>query len=289
MKRNTAGSGVEAFDKWGPEELSLNKKFSETREDIHEALCDSIDTKRTCDLIKDLIKACNIYVADIMNKRRPNRILLENIGDFILRIFKIFGAVQADEDWLTVSSSAKNGNVNIEETVMPYLTAFANFREDIRKVSREEKVTSVLKICDSLRDDVLPNLGVRLEDKEGQPPVIKLEDRETLLKEREEKLRQEEAKRKEKELKKQKAEAEKAAKEAQKRIPPSELFKSETDKYSKFDEKGLPTHDAEGKELSKSALKKNQKLYEAQEKKYKEFLKSQETSQESAGAGAQSS
>lgn len=50
-------------------------------------------------------------------------------------------------------------------------------------------VTSVLKICDSLRDDVLPNLGVRLEDKEGQPPVIKLVDRETLLKEREEKLK----------------------------------------------------------------------------------------------------
>jgi hypothetical protein len=34
---------------------------------------------------------------------------------------------------------------------------------------------------------------------------------------------------------------------------------------------GLTTHDAEGKELSKSALKKNMKLDEAQEKKYKEF------------------
>lgn len=50
-------------------------------------------------------------------------------------------------------------------------------------------------------------------------------------------LQIEEAKRKEKELKKQKAEVEKAAKEAQKRIPPSELFKKETDKYSKFDAK----------------------------------------------------
>ncbi|XP_053385262.1 cysteine--tRNA ligase, cytoplasmic-like [Mercenaria mercenaria] len=288
IKRNTPGSGVEAFDKWGPEELSLNQKYSDCREEIHEALCDSIDTKRTCDAIKDLIKACNIYVPDIRNKRRPNRILLENIGAFILRIFKIFGAVQANEDWLTVSSGATTGSVDVEEMVMPYLTVFANFREDIRKVAREEKVTSVLKVCDNLRDEVLPNLGVRLEDKEGQPPVIKLVDRETLLKEREEKLRQEEAKRKEKELKKQKAEKEKAEKEAQKKIPPSELFRKETDKYSKFDEKGLPTHDAEGKELSKSALKKNMKVYEAQEKKYKEFLKSQETSQQSAGAEAQS-
>lgn len=272
IKRNTPGVGVDAFDKWGPEELSLNQKYSDTREEVHEALCDSIDTKRTCDAIKDLIKACNIYVPEIRNKRRPNRILLENIGAFILKIFKIFGAVQADEDWLTVSGGAATGTVDVEETVMPYLTVFANFREDIRKVAREEKVTSVLKVCDNLRDEVLPNLGVRLEDKEGQPPVIKLVDRETLLREKEEKMKLEEAKRKEKELKKQKAEKEKAEKEAQKRIPPSELFKNETDKYSKFDEKGLPTHDAEGKELSKSALKKNMKLYEAQEKKYKEFM-----------------
>ena len=50
-------------------------------------------------------------------------------------------------------------------------------------------VPAVLQLCDSIRDEVLPNLGVRLEDHEGQPPVIKLVDRETLLKEREEKLR----------------------------------------------------------------------------------------------------
>lgn len=50
-------------------------------------------------------------------------------------------------------------------------------------------VKSVLKVCDTLRDDVLPNLGVRLEDKEGQLPVIKLVDRDTLLKEKVEKLK----------------------------------------------------------------------------------------------------
>lgn len=278
IQRNTPGSGVEAFDKWGPEELSLNQKFWETRDEVHEALCDSIDTKRVCDLIRELIKACNIYVPDIRAKHRPNRILIENIGAFILRIFKAFGAVKPNDDWLSVPGAASQAGVDVEETVMPYLTAFANFREEIRKVAREEKVTSVLKICDGLRDDVLPNLGVRLEDKEGQPPVIKLVDRETLLREREEKLQQEEAKRKEKEAKQKKAEEEKAAKEAQMKIPPSEMFKHETDKYSKFDEKGMPTHDAEGNELTKSALKKLTKLYDAQDKKYQEFLKSQATS-----------
>jgi len=36
---------------------------------------------------------------------------------------------------------------------------------------------------------------------------------------------------------------------------------------------GIPTHDAAGTELSKSALKKLAKQYEAQEKRYNEYLK----------------
>lgn len=35
---------------------------------------------------------------------------------------------------------------------------------------------------------------------------------------------------------------------------------------------GLPTHDTEGKELSKGQVKKLKKLFEAQEKLYKEYL-----------------
>lgn len=40
----------------------------------------------------------------------------------------------------------------------------------------------------------------------------------------------------------------------------------------------MPTHDKEGKEVSKGQLKKLQKLYQAQEKKYAEYLASQEQS-----------
>ena len=47
---------------------------------------------------------------------------------------------------------------------------------------------------------------------------------------------------------------------------------------------GMPTHDAEGNELKKSQLKKLTKQYEAQEKKYNEFLKSQGQSQSGEGA-----
>lgn len=76
----------------------------------------------------------------------------------------------------------------------------------------------------------------------------------------------------EKERKKAEQLAIQQAKEAQRKIPPTEMFKHETDKYSKFDANGLPTHDQEGKELSKGLIKKLQKLQIAQEKKYNEYL-----------------
>ena len=86
---------------------------------------------------------------------------------------------------------------------MPYLEALSTFRDDVRRDARGLKAVSILQACDRIRDEVLPNLGVRLEDKpEPQPTVIKLVDKDELIRERENKLKQEEAKRLEKEKKK---------------------------------------------------------------------------------------
>ena len=52
------------------------------------------------------------------------------------------------------------------------------------------------------------------------------------------------------------------------------LSTGETDKYSAFDDRGLPTLDKEGKEVSKGQLKKLEKLWQAQEKTYKAYFES---------------
>lgn len=96
--------------------------------------------------------------------------------------------------------------------------------------------------------------------------MIKFVDKETLLKEKQQQLEEQEKKRKQKEEAKKKLEAEKAAKEAKARIPPWEMFKHETDKYSKFDEQGVPTHDHTGEPLSGKLIKKLKKMYQQQEK-----------------------
>jgi len=43
---------------------------------------------------------------------------------------------------------------------------------------------------------------------------------------------------------------------------------------------GMPTHDTAGNELSKSSLKKLAKQYEAQEKRYNEYLKTLDAHQQ---------
>ena len=50
------------------------------------------------------------------------------------------------------------------------------------------------------------------------------------------------------------------------------MFISQTDKYSQFDEEGVPTHDNEGKPLSDKQIKKLQKLWTTQDKKNKELI-----------------
>jgi hypothetical protein len=59
-----------------------------------------------------------------------------------------------------------------------------------------------------------------------------------------------------------------AAKEAKKNMDPRELFRAQTDLYSKFDADGLPTHDTQGAELSKSKVKALKKDWDKQKKLY---------------------
>ncbi|KAM7163968.1 cysteine--tRNA ligase, cytoplasmic isoform 3-T3 [Macrochelys suwanniensis] len=260
------------FQKWEIQETELNKSFYDKKAAIHEALCDNIDTRTVLEEMRSLVSQSNSYIAAKKTARQmPNRLLLKSISSYLTQMLKIFGAIESDEA-LGFPVGGNGQNINLESTVMPYLQVLSDFREGVRQIAREKKVTEVLQLSDALRDDILPELGVRFEDHEGLPTVVKLVDRETLLKEREEKKKIEEEKKRKKEEATRKKQEQEAAKLAKMKIPPHAMFKSELDKYSMFDENGFPTHDTEGKELSKGQVKKLKKLYEAQEKLYKEYL-----------------
>ncbi|XP_026992749.2 cysteine--tRNA ligase, cytoplasmic isoform X2 [Tachysurus fulvidraco] len=262
------------FEKWEAEEIELNKSFYEKKEGVHAALCDNMDTRTVLEEMRALVGQSNTYMAARKSaKLLPNRMLLQSIARYLTDMFKTFGAIEGTEP-IGFPVGRNEQNVDLESTIMPYVMVLSDFREGVRKIAREQKVTEVLQMCDTVRDDILPELGVRLEDHEGLRTAVKLVDRETLLKEREEKKKMEEEKRKKKEEAARKKQEQEMAKLAKMKTPPNEMFRSETDKYSNFDDTGFPTHDAEGKELSKAQTKKLRKLYEAQEKLHNEYLQS---------------
>lgn len=264
-------TNINTFSKWTDSEVELNGKFCDAKDSVHNALCDNIDTRSALDAIRDLVSHCNIYMKQI---KQPNTLLLRDIAVYITKMFIVFGAISSSHDNIGFPVDDKITNSNLEDTVMPYLEILANFREKVRNHAKALKADSILEECDKLRDDILPNIGVRLEDSSEDVCKVKLVNREELLREKETKRKLELEKSLEKERKKVEAAAAAAAKEAQRRIPPSEMFKIEQDKYSRFDSNGLPTHDVGGKEISKGQTKKLQKLQQAQEKRYNEHLAS---------------
>lgn len=257
--------------KFNQTDLSLSEKFIEAKKSVHAALCDNIDTKSALDAIRELISNSNVYIRD--NHLSVNVQLLEEIAIYITELLQIFGAIETPKKLIGFPSiSSGTGAGNKEEILLPYLSALADFRKAVREHARDVKATAILQLCDELRDEILPNLSVRLEDKEGVS-VIKLVDREVLIREREDKKRREEQKKAEQLAKLELQRQKEKEKLEQMKINPVDMFRSQADKYSVFDENGLPTHDHEGKEISKGQQKKLAKLQQQQQVKYAEYLK----------------
>lgn len=264
----------DSFQKWSSKELELNQKFSEAKDLVHSFLCDNVDTAGALKALRDLVSTCNLYLGDKSPDFSANALLLRDIASYITGMLRTFGALSSDSTIGFPLASASSSGFDLEETVMPYVRILAEFRDGVRTQARETKDVEILKQCDNLRDNILPTVGVRLEDREVPPARVKLVDKETLLKEREAKQKLEEAKAAEKERKKNELAQAAALKEAKRKIAPHEMFLPETDKYSKFDENGLPTHDNTGKEISKGQQKKLQKLQATQAKLHEEYLAS---------------
>lgn len=156
-----------AYRKYDERDLNLNETFSGKRREIHVALCDSVDTPTVMEHIRHLITATNIYM-NTLNVTH-NGLLLRNIAVYISRLLDMFGlnpgsvSVHQDIGFARVAEQGATA-VNVEDIAMPYVEAFARFRDSVRTIARAAKNTEILVKCDEVRNEVLPELGVRLED-----------------------------------------------------------------------------------------------------------------------------
>lgn len=117
-----------SYVKYDAAALQLQEKFSETKQKIHSALCDSIDTRTALEAIRELISDSNVYVnSNHATKSVPNCLILRQIAIYLTDLFRIFGLMQDSSS--EIGFGDKNSSVvDREELLMPYLDAMSKFR-----------------------------------------------------------------------------------------------------------------------------------------------------------------
>jgi len=162
-----------------------------------------------------------------------------------------------------------------EQLGLPYVRATSKLRDELRRIAPSaapELKKSILALSDRIRDFDLTNIGVYLDDRpDGQPSLIKFIPAAELIAVREEKEAKEAEKARAKEearLAREKAEAEKWEKA---KVPPQDMFKGD-ERYSEWDDEGMPTKLKDGSEVPKAQIKKLKKEWDRQKKAHSDYL-----------------
>jgi cysteinyl-tRNA synthetase len=262
-------------------EKELLRALKSAEEQVFIALADDFDTPRALNILQDLIRTTNKALEVIQQQSEVvlSTVVLSSVARYITHILKVFGLIpQGIEIGFPLEDGSSNaGETGVgagrEEILAPLLDALSKFRMEVRAAAIAGDTKAVLQCADALRDDILPELGVRLEDLRNaatgvMDSVWKLEDLEVLRKEKAQKeaIRQLKEDEKRKQLKLQQEREEKA------KQPPEEMFRGMTDLYSAWDEQGIPTHDKSNEPLSKNVLKKLQKDFAKQKEVHEKYL-----------------
>ena len=252
------------------EDSALNNFFLEAKKNIHAYFCDNFNTPGVVSTILDLIKKTYEYQEKTEKVKTLKLHLIYTVGKYISDILKCLGLVYNTDfvDYFRTSGEG-DSNKNAEEILTPYMDVLTKFRHEVKNaivVEKDEK--KILKLCDQLRDDILPELGVRIEDKGNEGSLWKFFDKEQYMKEKE----------KEKELKEnKKKQKEEEAKQREMKLSMSakEYYATLTDKYSAFDELGIPIKNAKGNDISKEQYNKLKKEFAKHDERHRKWLEQQ--------------
>ncbi|KAK9480050.1 tRNA synthetases class I (C) catalytic domain-containing protein [Lipomyces japonicus] len=258
--------------RYGRHEQQLYTDLDAVQKRVHEAFCDNLSTPVALTAIGDLVSKANVYVST--TKADVSVAALREVARWITKILSNLGFDGREDEigWASAAGSSSNTGASVEEVALPYVQALSRYRDEVRSnaISKAPYV-DFLNASDRVRDEDLLELGVSLQDREGQNSLIAFVPKEELLRQKFEK----EAKEKEKIEKKRKA------KEAEEKRIRERLLKGKADPNTLFrtaefsawnQETGLPTADKDGEPLSKGRLKKLQKEYDVQLKLHAEYL-----------------
>eukprot|EP00190_Bangiopsis_sp_CCMP1999_P001694 CAMPEP_0198732178 /NCGR_PEP_ID=MMETSP1475-20131203/34254_1 /TAXON_ID= ORGANISM="Unidentified sp., Strain CCMP1999" /NCGR_SAMPLE_ID=MMETSP1475 /ASSEMBLY_ACC=CAM_ASM_001111 /LENGTH=683 /DNA_ID=CAMNT_0044495243 /DNA_START=115 /DNA_END=2166 /DNA_ORIENTATION=+ len=244
--------------KWNQAEKDLHSEFQRLCAAVDSALRDSVDTPTSVKALLEIVRKVNSYVGSV--ETEDVRIhLVTTCARYVTRILKVLG-VSATDDEVGMGGSGASDGVSAEEILAPHLDAWIGFREELRKMAKSNDFSAkaVLQACDKIRDEKLPQLGVKIDDS-GASGVWKLYDPEELRK-------QTQLENDAKQARVAAAAQLQAERDRKGSIPPDQMFKlgEYEGKFSKYDDEGIPLSDASGEELTKNARKKLLKLHKVQ-------------------------
>ncbi|GIQ83358.1 cysteinyl-tRNA synthetase/mycothiol ligase [Kipferlia bialata] len=258
---------------------------------------DDFDYPSVLLVLMDLAKTGNAYLTATAPGQADKAMLTQAVAHFdrTMDVLGLSAAQEADKYTLEpakISSAATAFHADIaaaleaspiegytlpalemtEDTpVHDMVDAVVSVRQAVREaaLAATPKAKAVLAVCDAVRNHVLPELGIRIEDsgkeagtwKEANPHVWAREQR---------RQREFEAAKK---AAKAEAALRKAEREAAKCVPPQQMFRADP-KWTQFNEDGIPTHQVKKVEgepdteevVPKSAAKKLLKQWKLREK-----------------------
>ena len=256
---------------WHALELELAQKLETAQHSLDIALKDSIDTPTAFSILMELVSNTNIYIS--IKYGSLNSYIIVKVARYVTKMLRIFGVAQEGSyDQIGLHASGTESDVAGQESMLNCAELVSKFRDSVRtetlKLESGEIKSTLLSACDNIRRELL-KLGISFEDRQAlKPSIVKILSPDQLeqYKQEEERLLQEKLERI------SLNEAKNAVKLSKAKISPREMFTGQTDKYSKFDENGVPTHEVSGEELSKNARKKCLKEYEQQRELHEKYL-----------------
>lgn len=162
---------------FGAPELDLLARLESSQLAFRESLCDSFNTLRAVQVLRELVSAANVYLA--RGRSQVNVAAVRAVEDWVTRMLRMFGLGEGSPmdargervvGWgKAVVGGEEVGAVDKEEVVLPYLRALSAFRDKVRQLAMKGAPASeILALSDELRDVELIELGVSLDDQDGK-------------------------------------------------------------------------------------------------------------------------
>uniref|UniRef100_A0A3B0MSF7 cysteine--tRNA ligase n=1 Tax=Theileria annulata TaxID=5874 RepID=A0A3B0MSF7_THEAN len=248
---NSKLSNLSLDQKWSEDDLNLNKEFEKLKSNVHAAFLDNFDTPKVLSNLCKFISTVNTFMFDPKNQIKYTQALL-----FKQYLYRILGVLKLVEPGCEYGVENKSESSENEKSLLNELVDLRQKTRAFAQATLKNKVDSettkeLLKQCDRLRDQTLPNLGIILEDCDDGTSVVKYKS-----------LKDQQLEKARKELKKEQRLQDENERLQRLSIPPEEfIHKTYPNKFGKLDENHLPLEYSDGTPISKSERKSIEKVF----------------------------